>query len=66
MDDEQEKIIGSVTLFEATIRESIGSERKVDKECKTEDERIESLKEIYAIELTDEEKNGVPSALRLA
>ena len=66
MDPEQEKIIGSVTLFEATIRESIGSERKVVKECKTEDERIESLKEIYGIELTDEEKNGVPSALRLA
>ncbi|THX01189.1 N-hydroxyarylamine O-acetyltransferase [Aureobasidium pullulans] len=66
MDPEQEKIVGSVTLFEATIRESIGSERKVIKECKTEDERIESLKGIYGIELTDEEKNGVPSALRLA
>ena len=66
MNSEREKIIGSVTLFEATIRESIVSERKIVKECKTEDERIESLKGIYGIELTDEEKNGVPSALRLA
>jgi arylamine N-acetyltransferase len=64
MDDAQEKIVGNVTLFEAAVKESIGSNQKLLKECKTEDDRLEILKEVFGIELTDEEKNGIgPGAM---
>jgi arylamine N-acetyltransferase len=62
---EQEKIVGSVTLFKETIRESIGAERRVVQECKSEDERIDSLREIYGIELSEEERDGLVAQLRL-
>ncbi|CAD0084566.1 unnamed protein product [Aureobasidium vineae] len=65
-DKETEKIVGSVTLFVDTIREQRGSERKVIKECKTEEERIGALKEIYGIELNEEERNGISAGVRLA
>lgn len=66
MDKAGEEIVGSMTLFEGGIKQSIGLDRKVVKECKTEEERIKALKEIFDIALTDEEKQGIPSELRLA
>lgn len=66
MDSDEKKIIGSVTLFKETIREQKGSERKLIKECKTEDERVEALREIFGIELTGEERNAISSDSRLA
>ena len=65
MDDAREVIAGNVTLFEATIRETIGSNRQVVRECKTEDERVAALKEVFGIELTTEEREGIPALLRL-
>ncbi|KAF1923268.1 arylamine N-acetyltransferase [Didymella exigua CBS 183.55] len=65
MDEAQEKIIGNVTLFEATIRRSIGSEREVMQECVTEDERVHALKDVFHIDLNDEEREGIPAGRRL-
>ncbi|KAH7399184.1 arylamine N-acetyltransferase 1 [Phaeosphaeria sp. MPI-PUGE-AT-0046c] len=64
-DDAGEEIIGSVTLFEGGIKQSIGLDRKVVKECTTEDERIAALKEIFDIDLTNDERNGISPELRL-
>ena len=64
-DEAGEAIIGNVTLFEGTVRETVGSDRKVVKECTTEKERLEALKEWFGIEFTDEEKNGIPAERRL-
>ena len=65
MDADGEKIVGSVTLFKEAIREQTGSERKLIRECKTEDERIESLKETFGIELTEEERESISPSSRL-
>jgi arylamine N-acetyltransferase len=65
MDEAGEEIVGSITLFEAGIKQSIGNERKVVKECKTEEERVSALKEIFDIELTDDQRAGLPIDLRL-
>jgi arylamine N-acetyltransferase len=66
MDDEaKEKIVGNITLFGGTIRESIGSDRRVVKECTTEDERVQALSEIFNITLADDEKNCISADLRL-
>lgn len=65
MDEARVKIIGNITLFEATIRKSVGSERGIAKECATEEERVNALKEIFDIDLTEEEKTGIPADRRL-
>lgn len=65
LDADQEKKIGSVTLFKEAIRQQTGSERILIKTCLTEDERIESLREIYGIKLT-EERNSISSDNNLA
>ena len=65
MNEAKEKIIGNNTLFVGTIRESIGSNRRVIKECATEYERVQALKEIFDVTLTDEERNGISKGLKL-
>ncbi|EDU49784.1 NhoA Arylamine N-acetyltransferase [Pyrenophora tritici-repentis] len=65
MDEEREVVVGNVTLFGGEVKETIGTDRRVLKDCKTEDERVEALKEIFGVELTEEEKNGIPADRRL-
>jgi arylamine N-acetyltransferase len=60
-----DKIVGNNTLFQGTIRETIGSERKVLKECTTEEERVRALAEIFDVTLQDEEKNAISGDARL-
>ncbi|KAL4916562.1 hypothetical protein BDW62DRAFT_185911 [Aspergillus aurantiobrunneus] len=66
VDEDKKVIVGNVTLFKDTVRETIGTNRKVLKECKTEDERVQALAEIFHIHLTDEEKQGIPDDRKLA
>lgn len=66
MDEAKEKIIGNVTLFGGTVRESIGSDRKVLKECTSEDERVAALAEIFDVKLADDEREAISTELRLA
>ena len=66
MDEAKEEIVGNVTLFEATIRRTVGSERQVVRECATEEERVNALKEFFRIELTEEERGGISNDARLA
>ena len=60
-----DKIVGNNTLFQGTVRETIGSERKVLKECTTEEERVQALAEIFDVTLTDEEKNAISGDAKL-
>jgi len=66
LDANQENIIGNVTLFKDAVRQQTGSERKLIKTCLTEDERVETLREIYGIDLTGEERDNISSDNRLA
>lgn len=65
MNEAKEKIVGSVTLFGGAIRESIGTDRKLVKDCTTEEDRIQALKEVFDVSLTDPERNSISADLRL-
>lgn len=65
MDEDQEVIVGNATLFKDTVTETIGTDRKVVKECKTEDERLQALAEIFNVHLTEEQKKGIPDDSKL-
>ncbi|KAH8434313.1 uncharacterized protein LDX57_011960 [Aspergillus melleus] len=54
MDKEKEEIVGNVNMFNDTVRETIGSNRKSIKKCKTEEERSQALIEISDVHLTEE------------
>lgn len=64
-DEEREAIVGNVTLFGGEIKESVGTNRDVVKDCKTEDERINALKEVFGVELTEEERKSIPEDRQL-
>lgn len=66
MDEDEEVIVGNLTLFKDTVTESIGANRKVVKEYKTEDERLKGLAEIFNVHLTDEEKLGIPDDRKIS
>jgi len=65
MDDAGEKIVGDATLFGNGIRRTVGGQREVVRECKTEQERVEALKEVFGVDLTTEEKEGITAEMRL-
>ncbi|KAJ5105901.1 DUF1279 super [Penicillium alfredii] len=66
MDEDKELLVGNVTLFKDTVTETIGTNRRVIKECKTENERLQALAENFHVHLTDEEKEGIPDERKLA
>jgi arylamine N-acetyltransferase len=65
MDEAQEKIVGNVTLFGGDVKETIGSEKRGVRECKTEDERVDVLREVFGIDLTEEQRKGISEDSRL-
>lgn len=65
LDDEGEKIVGDITLFNDVVRKNIGASRETLRECKTEQDRVDALKEIFGVELTEEEKAGITPDLKL-
>jgi arylamine N-acetyltransferase len=65
MDEARRSIVGNVTLFGGNLKETVGGKQQVLKDCKTEDERVGALKELFGIELTNEEREGIPADLQL-
>lgn len=64
-EEEEEEIVGNVTLFKDAVRETIGSTRRVVRECKTEDERVQVLADVFGVHLSDEDKRSIPDDRRL-
>ena len=58
-DTKTEEIIGDMTLFEGTLRKRIHGKIIFEKECKSESERVELLKEHFEIRLRDCERKGI-------
>lgn len=65
MDEAQEHIIGDITLFKNVLRKTIGTNRSVVEDQKTEAERVRALDEVFGVELTDEERKAIQPDRRL-
>ena len=59
LDEQREKIVGDVTLFEKILRKRIQGEIKFEVECKSENERVLLLQEHFGIKLSDAERTGI-------
>lgn len=53
------KVIGKLMLADGVLKRNMGGKTEVIKECRTEEERIEVLREYFGIYLTDDEKQGI-------
>lgn len=54
-----EEIYGKRMLVDGVVKENLGGKTRIVKECKTEGERVEALREYFGIELTDDEKEAI-------
>ncbi|KYG42312.1 hypothetical protein M433DRAFT_7246 [Acidomyces richmondensis BFW] len=59
LSEDEEKIIGDVTMVGDTIRRTIGGRREVLKVLKSEEDRLNALREIFEVGLTTEERDGI-------
>lgn len=58
MDEAGEKIVGDVTLFGKDVRRTVGGKRELVKGAMGWEERFEVLREVFGVELTEEERGG--------
>lgn len=56
---EDDGIVGKVMLVDGEVKRNDGGRTSVVKVCKTEDERVEALREYFGIKLTEEERVSV-------
>ena len=67
LDEEGENIVGDIALHNKAVRETVGGKRKiVVEELQTEQERVEKLKDIYGVLLTEEEVRSIPEKVRIS
>lgn len=53
------EIYGKVMLVTDQVKQNLGGKTSVVKVCRTEDERVDALKEYLGITITDEEREGI-------
>jgi len=58
-DVERRAITGKLMMLQGTLKRNLGGKTEIVKECKTEEERVQALKEWFGIELTEEEVAGI-------
>ncbi|KAK4179907.1 PaNAT1 arylamine N-acetyltransferase encoded by the PaNAT1 protein [Triangularia setosa] len=58
-DEETRKIRGKVMMVQGEVKQNLGGRTELVKVCKTEEERTATLKDLFGVELTDEEKGAI-------
>jgi arylamine N-acetyltransferase len=58
-DDEREGIMGKVMLVNGEVKRNDGGKTRIVMVCKSEEERVQALKDHFSMELTEEEIQGV-------
>jgi len=54
-----DEIYGKIMLVNGEVKENTGGKTRVIKVCKTDEERVESLKEYFGITITNEQREGI-------
>lgn len=65
LDEAKEELVGDVTMFNNVVRKTVGGKREPPQELSIEQERIQALKDIFRVELTEEEIKGIPEDKKL-
>ena len=65
VDEASEKVIGDITLFNNGVRKTVGGSRETLAELKTEQDRVDALRDILGVQLTEEERDSIAPETRL-
>lgn len=55
----EEKIVGKRMMADAVVKENMGGRTSVVKVCRTEPERVQVLREVFGISLTEDDVEGI-------
>lgn len=55
----EQKIKAKVMMVQREVKQNLGGRTELVKVCRTEEERTEVLKEVFGINLTEEEKGAI-------
>ena len=56
---EGEDVVGTLILSGSDVKRRIGGKTEHLRSCKTEEERVRALEEVFGLRLTDEERRGI-------
>ena len=59
LDEQGENVVGKEMLLGAEVKRNMGGKTQLVKTCATEDERIEVLKDVFGLVLSEEEREGM-------
>ncbi|KAG8625108.1 hypothetical protein KVT40_006859 [Elsinoe batatas] len=59
LDEEEKEVVGEIALFDRGVKKRMYGETVETREFKTEDDRIRALREMFDIELSEEEIGGI-------
>ncbi|EMF13323.1 arylamine N-acetyltransferase 1 [Sphaerulina musiva SO2202] len=65
IDEASQKVVGDITLFNRSVRKTTGGVRETLADLKTEEERVNALKNVLGVDLTAEEKTNISTEIRL-
>ncbi|KAF2213900.1 hypothetical protein CERZMDRAFT_38024 [Cercospora zeae-maydis SCOH1-5] len=65
LDESSQTVIGDITLFNDSVRKTVGGKREILAELKTEEERVTALSDLLGVELTEEERASILPERRL-
>ena len=59
LNEDQDEVIGDLTLFERTLKKRIHGENQMQIECRSEGDRVDLLERYFGLELTTPEQEGI-------
>ena len=59
LDEQNEELVGDVTLFERILRKRVNGKVTLELKCENENERVELLEKYFGIQLRDIERRGI-------
>ncbi|KAF4553909.1 Hypothetical protein D9617_5g067840 [Elsinoe fawcettii] len=57
--EKQVQVMGKIMLVDGSVKRNMGGKTELVKTCRTDQERVDALREYFGITLTDEQKEGI-------
>jgi hypothetical protein len=59
LDPQSEEVVGKEMLSSAEVKRNMGGKTQLVRTCTTEEERVQVLKDVFGLALSEEEREGI-------